>query len=163
MRSLSFLFFVCLSTISFSQDLTTFILVRHSEKAKDGTQNPPLNEAGTIRSSNLAEMLSNQPVAALYATPFKRTIETLQPIAEIQDLEVQSYEPHATEEWLKSLIQKHMGGTVVIAGHSNTIPGLANSLIGSEVFTQFDDSDYSNLIVIVTSTIGQGKLIRLKF
>ena len=108
-------------------------------------------------------MLSNQPVAALYATPFKRTIETLQPIAEIQDLEVQSYEPHATEEWLKSLIQKHMGGTVVIAGHSNTIPGLANSLIGSEVFTQFDDSDYSNLIVIVTSTIGQGKLIRLKF
>lgn len=147
----------------FAQDETTFILVRHAEKASDGTRNPPLNEEGKVRSANLAEMLSNQEIVALYSTPFKRTQETLQPIADMKDLEVQSYDPYAKGEWLASLAEKHPGGTVVISGHSNTIPSLANALLGNESFSQFDESDYSNLIIIVAEEVGKGKLVRLKF
>ncbi|MEP0985320.1 phosphoglycerate mutase family protein [Ekhidna sp.] len=149
--------------IVFAQDQTTFILVRHAEKANDGTRNPPLNEEGKTRSANLAEMLANQEVTALYSTPFKRTQETLQPIAEMKNLEVQDYDPYAKGEWLATLAKKNPGGTVVISGHSNTIPTLANALLGNETFSQFDESDYSNLIIIVTNEVGKGTLVRLKF
>ncbi|MEO9485625.1 MAG: phosphoglycerate mutase family protein [Ekhidna sp.] len=147
----------------FAQTQTTFILVRHAEKGDDGTRNPPLNEDGTARSANLAEMLANQEVSALYSTPFKRTQETLQPIADMKGMEVMNYDPYAKGEWLATLIDKHSGGTVVISGHSNTIPALANALVGNETFSQFDEKDYSNLIIIVTNEVGKGKLVRLKF
>ncbi len=151
------------TVLVFAQDQTTFILVRHAEKADDGTRNPPLNEDGKIRSANLADMLSGQEIAALYSTPFKRTQETLQPIAEMKNLEVMSYDPYSKGEWLSTLVEKHAGGTVVVSGHSNTIPMLANALLGFETFQQFDESDYTNLIIIVAEKVGKGKLIRLKF
>ncbi|MEQ9468611.1 MAG: phosphoglycerate mutase family protein [Ekhidna sp.] len=151
------------STLAFAQDQTTFILVRHAEKADDGTRNPPLNEDGKVRANDLASLLANQEITGLYSTPFKRTEETLQPIAEAKDLEIMTYDPLAKDEWLKALADKHSGGTVVISGHSNTIPGLANALLGEETFEQFDESDYTNLIIIVTDEVGKGKLVRLKF
>lgn len=162
-KIISLIVFIVLGFSSYSQDLTTFILVRHSEKADDGTRNPPLNEKGKKRSENLAALLNNQNIAALYSTPFKRTKETLQPIGEGKNLEVLTYDPYAKDVWLKEVNAKHLGGTVVIGGHSNTIPNLANILIGEEKFSQFDESDYSNLIIIVTSEVGKGKLVRLTY
>ena len=148
-------------TCAFAQ--TTFILVRHAEKADDGTRNPPLNEDGKMRASNLASLLENQEISALYTTPYKRTQETLQPLAEKKGLETQEYEPRAGADWLSKLYEEHSGGTVVITGHSNTIPTLANHLLGDETFSQFDEKEYSNLIVIVGSEVGNGKLVRLSF
>ena len=156
-------FFLTLVFIVSGQNPTTFILVRHAEKADDGTRNPPLNGQGEARAKELADLLSNQEVAALYSTPFIRTEETLQPIAEAKNLDVKSYDPFAKEEWLNELIREHTEGTVIISGHSNTIPNLANALLGTETFEQFDESDYSNLIIIVADEVGKGKLIRLKF
>jgi 2,3-bisphosphoglycerate-dependent phosphoglycerate mutase len=150
-------------TITFAQNQTTFILVRHAEKSDDGTKNPPLNEAGVERAINIANMLEKQNIAALYSTPYKRTQETLQPLAENKGLEVQEYDPYAKGEWLATLAEKHGNGTVVISGHSNTIPILANALLGDETFAQFDDSDYSNLIIIICDKVGNGKLVRLSF
>ncbi|MEO9872647.1 phosphoglycerate mutase family protein [Ekhidna sp.] len=162
-KVLSLTLLLSITQFCFSQDQTTFILVRHAEKANDGTRNPPLNEDGKTRSANLSEMLVNQDIDALYSTPFKRTQETLQPIAEMKNLEVQEYDPYAKGEWLATLAEKHTGGTVMISGHSNTIPALANALLGNDTFSQFDESDYSNLIIIVAAEVGKGKLVRLKF
>lgn len=159
------LFNICLifTLLIQAQSATTFILVRHAEKADDGTRNPPLNEMGQERASNLADMLSNQEITALFSTPFKRTQETLQSIASSKNLVIQDYDPASKKEWLETIINKHAGGTIVISGHSNTIPLLANELLGREVFQQFDESDYGNFIIIVTSQVGNGKLVRLKF
>ena len=132
--------------------------VRHAEKADDGTRNPPLNDPVEKRAAQFAELLSNQKVNALYSTPFKRTMQTLQPLADIHGLTIANYDPFAGPEWLSELIKKHAGETIVISGHSNTIPSMANALLGKEQFQQFDDSDYTNILMIVTDTLGQGNL-----
>lgn len=164
MKKISLLFTALfLSVFLFAQDQTTFILVRHAEKANDGTKDPPLNEAGAQRAIDLASLLENQQITALYSTPFKRTRETLQPLASNMELQTQDYDPFAKGDWLAELYESHKGGTVVIAGHSNTIPNLANLLLGNEMFSQFDDSEYFNLLVIVGNEVGKGKLVRLKF
>jgi len=155
--------FLCFTLLTNGQETTTFILVRHAEKADDGTQNPPLNKEGKLRAEELAELLQNQEITRLYSTPYKRTKETLQPIADQKGLEILSYEPHAKEKWLKQLLKGYPLGCVVVSGHSNTIPVLANILLGKRVFSQFADDDYSNLIIIVASKVGEGKLVRLSF
>ncbi|MEQ8627978.1 phosphoglycerate mutase family protein [Ekhidna sp.] len=157
------IFLFAFAIISYSQDQTTFILVRHAEKADDGTRNPPLNEMGKERANYLSDLLSRQEIDGLYSTPFKRTMETLQPIADQQGLEIKNYDPFAKGEWLQTIVEKHGNGTVIISGHSNTIPALANALLGEEKFEQWDESDYSNLIFIVATEVGKGKLVRLKF
>ncbi|WP_370089109.1 histidine phosphatase family protein [Ekhidna sp.] len=151
------------ATITFAQDQTTFILVRHAEKAVDGSKNPPLSEAGLLRANELASLLAKQKIDALYSTPFIRTEATLTPIARDKGLKVINYDPYAGADWLPDALEKHAGGTIMISGHSNTIPALANALLGEDIFEQFDESDYSNLIIIVTSEVGKGKLVRLSF
>ncbi len=152
---------LCVSLL-IAQDQTTFILVRHAEKADDGTRNPPLNEAGIERANKLVDLLNSQTIDALYSTPFKRTLETLTPLARERSLSIGEYKPMAGEEWLKELYEKHRGETIVIAGHSNTIPGLTNLLTGREL-SQFDESDYKNVMVVVGNEIRKGKLIWLNF
>ena len=147
--------------IGFSQ--TVFVLVRHSEKVVDGTKDPVLSTQGRLRSEKLTEMFRTQQIDALYATPFNRTRQTLEPLAILIRQEVLDYDPYAGEAWLKSLIDEHPNQTILIAGHSNTIPQLANLLIGSKIFSQFDDQDYSNLLIIVAEEVGTRKLIKLKF
>ena len=156
-------FLFAFTIVSHAQGQTTFILVRHAEKAIDGTNNPPLSEAGLQRANDLAALLANQKIDALYSTPFIRTEATLTPIGRDKGMEVKNYDPYAGASWLSEALKKHKGGTIVISGHSNTIPGLANALLGEETFQQFDDNDYSNLIIIVTNEVGKGKLVRLKF
>ncbi len=154
---------ILLASFVIAQDQTTFILVRHAEKADDGTRNPPLNEDGKNRAQNLASLLENQEISALYSTPYKRTRDTVRPLAEIKGLETMEYEPRAGEDWLAKLYADHSNGTVVIVGHSNTIPSIANKLLGGETFSQFDEKEYNNLIVIVGTEVGKGKLVRLSF
>ncbi|MFK7952799.1 MAG: histidine phosphatase family protein [Ekhidna sp.] len=163
MKKILFVLLIAFSVVSVASAQTTFILVRHAEKASDGTKNPPLTEMGTKRAMNIAAMLEMQEVSALYSTPFKRTQETLQPLSESKGLDVDSYDPYAKEEWLSALIEKHGNGTIVISGHSNTIPLLANALLGDETFSQFDEKDYSNFIIITCDEVGKGKLVRLRF
>ena len=124
-KSVLFVLTLAIATFVFAQDQTTFILVRHAEKADDGTRNPPLNEDGKKRALNLASLLVNQEITALYSTPYKRTRDTVQPLAEKKGLETMEYEPRAGEDWLAKLYSDHSNGTVVIVGHSNTIPSLA--------------------------------------
>src|SRR5687768_468202 len=80
-----------------SGELTTFILIRHAEKGNDGTEDPDLTNEGISRAGKLSEMLRNTPLAAIYATNYKRTRNTVAPLAKIHDTAVQPYEAFKAE------------------------------------------------------------------
>ena len=136
------------SMVGFAQDqLTTFILVRHGERAEDGSEDPELSDAGRARAMRLAEMLSKTSVQAVYSTSFKRTRNTVSPLAQSKGLDILSYEPLKADP-LDKMLKDHAGGTVVISGHSNTIPWTANYLIGKEQLKDFSSDDYKNFLVV---------------
>lgn len=126
--------------------VTTFILVRHAEKGDDG-KDPDLSEAGKQRALQLAHVLKEVPVDAIYTTPYKRTRQTVTPLAQAKEITIAEYTPMRKED-TESMLQKFAGGTIVVAGHSNTIPGFANYLIGNNELKNFDDADYDNLLVV---------------
>lgn len=145
--------------VSFSQDkITTFILLRHAEKGSDDPKDPELKPEGVERANRVVKMLGKTSVDAIYSTTFKRTRNTVAPLAKEKGLEVFTYEAFKVQE-IEKMLEKHAGGTVVISGHSNNIPWIANLLIGKEEFKDYEDSDYGNLLIV--SVVEKGKVAKV--
>lgn len=155
-------FFICFITISFAQEITTVILVRHAEKAFDKGGDPELTEAGKQRSDELARVLSEVKVDKIFSTDFKRTKQTVTPLAEANDKEIEIYNPFELDNII-SLIDKHKGQTLVFSGHSNTTPEILNKLVGEDRYRQLDDADYDNLYIVSYLKQGDARVISLEF
>jgi phosphohistidine phosphatase SixA len=146
-----------------SDGITTFILVRHAEKVDD-SRNPDLSTEGYERAESLAAMFSETDVNAVYSTNLTRTLETVREIAESNDIEIQAYDVQTPEETAKSWIDRHRGGVVFISGHSNTTPTFANALLGKQYFDgPFEESDYSNLLIISVTDSDETRLLHLRY
>lgn len=165
MIRITFLAFLSLfSGILFAQtnELTTVILVRHAEKGFDEAGDPDLTEEGTNRAIELKRILHNQHFDAIYSTPFKRTRQTVAPLAAVKNLEVLDYNPFKMDE-VMDIINSAKGKTILFSGHSNTTPVIINKIIGSEEYKSMSESDYDNIYIVTFSAIGQAKVIELEY
>ena len=142
--------------------VTTFILVRHAEKADNSTNDPPLNAMGKQRATNLANHLNETEITAVYSTPYKRTMQTVEQIAESKGLDLKMYDPFNAAT-VDEILKAEAGGVILISGHSNTTPAMINQLIGREKYEQFEESDYDNLFIVTTWAKGKGNAIKLTY
>lgn len=145
---------------------TTLYIVRHAEKqTPSGTMmgsDVDLTAAGQARALILADSLAGKRVTAVYATPYKRTQQTVQPVADAKRLPVRIYPANqpASNALVDSLsLQK--GKTFVVAGHSNTVPDMIRHLGFSLPFVgNIPEDDYDNLFKITFDK--KGKLLEMK-
>lgn len=137
----------CATTRDDESPSATFVLVRHAEKADD-TRDPPLSPAGLKRAERLVKKLRDTPLAAVYASNFKRTQQTAAPVATAHHLTVITYDAaKPAAEFASQLRAAHRSGTVLVVGHSNTIPPLAAALCGCEIGPTAD-SEYGRRITV---------------
>jgi broad specificity phosphatase PhoE len=136
---------------------TTFIVVRHAEKV-DASRDPDLSPAGLARAQALAEWLDGRDLVAIYATEFKRTGQTVAPTAVAHALPVTAY-PSAqpAAEFATALKAAHPRGVVLIAGHSNTVPGIVAALCNCET-APMTDQEYDRLSTIHLDASGRARL-----
>lgn len=136
------------SSNNLEDSITTFYLVRHAEKdlSDKSNRNPELTSEGVKRANDIAHTLSNISIDAVYSTNYIRTIETAKPTAELFNTEIKIYDWKSLD--VDSIVEGNIGKNVLIVGHSNTTPIVANKLLGKEVYKQIDESDYSNLYII---------------
>ena len=145
-------------SLSAQDDGATFVIVRHAEKATDGSADPPLAPAGVERARSLARRLAAAPLVAAYATPFHRTQLTAQPAAGLHGLPVLLYDPaRAAGDLVASLRRTYSRGTVLVVGHSNTVPAIAAAFCGCEVAPLGED-DYDAIYVVHVRADGAASL-----
>jgi 2,3-bisphosphoglycerate-dependent phosphoglycerate mutase len=156
MNSRGAIFIVLLFALGCSKPVkpTTIILLRHAEKATDGTEDPDLKPEGVKRAEHLAQMLKDTQIDGIYATDFKRTRQTVQPLASAKQLEIQSYEPFKNDE-IEEMLAKHGGETIVVCGHTNNIPWTANLLTGKDDFKDYEETQYG--IFLIVTVVDKGK------
>lgn len=144
-----------------STPLTTVVVVRHAEKQNDGSKDPELTALGETRAERLAAMLSQTEPAAIYATQYRRTQDTVRPLAERTRTPMTTVDAGATAELAKRILANHPGQTVVVAGHSNTVNRLIAAL-GGPTFPDLKDPEYDNIFIL---TVGgdRTKLLPLRF
>ncbi|HEX7804365.1 MAG TPA: phosphoglycerate mutase family protein [Pseudoxanthomonas sp.] len=121
-------------------DAVTFIIVRHAEKGSDDARDPSLSEAGRARAQRLAALLRDEPVHAAYATAYRRTYQTAQPVAADHFFRITTYDAQLpAPQFAEQLRALNKTGTVLVVGHSNTVPGIVGALSGQSVGAIGDD------------------------
>lgn len=137
------------------------ILVRHGEKAvleSDENPDPELSEAGKQRAERLVKTIGKYRPGAFYSTNFRRTRDTIAPFARERHKDIKIYDAKDP----KALIDEIMASKTkrfVVAGHSNTIPGLANLLGGKALFKNLEESEFGAIWLI---RIEDGKVKNIK-
>jgi phosphohistidine phosphatase SixA len=108
----------------------TVVLVRHAEKdpAPADPRDPGLSEAGRARAEELARLLAAARATALFSSEFRRTRDTLAPLAARLQLDVQALPAAQPADLLARLDALPPGSVAVVCGHSNTLPELAARL-----------------------------------
>jgi 2,3-bisphosphoglycerate-dependent phosphoglycerate mutase len=146
-----------------SDTITTLIVLRHAERENSGND-PALNPAGITRAAELSRLLSNVPVAAIYTTPFNRTRQTVQPLANAKGLSISEYSPNKPYAELVSEIVAARHGTVsVIVGHSNTVPELLKEISHNSFHITIGEEQYDNLFIVSLPDKLSARIMHLKF
>ena len=132
----------------------TFVVVRHAEKANDGSKDPPLAAAGEAHAQALATSLRDALLQAVYATAYRRTQMTASPSAQAHGLTVTTYDAkQPAAEFAVQLREQYRAGTILIVGHSNTAPEIAAALCNCTV-APMDENEYDRRMVIDTDANG---------
>ena len=116
-------------------------------KRTQPVQIPELSDAGKERAQRLVKKIGKYRPGAFYSTDYKRTRDTVTPLANKRKKDVKIYDARKPKE----LIDEIMKGKIkryVIAGHSNTVPGLANLIAKKEMFKNLEDSEYTIIWLI---------------
>ncbi len=129
---------------------TTIYLVRHAEK-QDEDRDADLSDAGRERAHVLAWMLRDVPISAVYATEYKRTRHTVDAVATARTLSIETYAPNAPD-LQAMLLKRHAGQTILVCGHSNTVPDMLRSL--GVAFEAKLLEGYDDLFIVTIPTAG---------
>lgn len=140
---------------------TTFYLIRHAEKDRSNPDDadPELNQKGLGRAMHWAEILKDANIDAIYSTDYARTSMTAAPASVKYNIDVQYYDPRTLE--LDQFKSDNIHKNVLVVGHSNTTPQMANMLLGDEKYEALDDSENGALFIvkIVNGVPSDSKLI----
>ena len=150
-----------------SQATTTIIFVRHAEQTSHDEQDPGLSDAGKLRVAELTRQLVDADVVAgidaIYSTPYKRSVETAEPLADELDLHINKYDGNNTEAVLETILKNHKGKIILVVGHSNTLPVLIANLGASKLVPPIERDEFDNIYIISIPWFGKTKTIRLRF
>jgi broad specificity phosphatase PhoE len=147
--SLCFLFSLSSTALAQHKKLT-IVLLRHAEKDISPSAdkvNPDLTPEGKQRAQNLVKKIKKYKPTVIYSSDYIRTKSTVAPLAEKRKLTVQIYDPRKLNE-LADMIMEGKYKSVVVVGHNNTTPALANLLIKQEKYQALPETEYSKIWVI---------------
>jgi 2,3-bisphosphoglycerate-dependent phosphoglycerate mutase len=149
--------------ITFRRPVTTVILIRHAEKIVDPNNNDvDLSPAGQARAQEIARMFGDAGVNAIYATQYKRTQETVKPLADKIGVPVTIVNSKNTADLLAQIRAQHSGQTIFIAGHNNTVPEIIAALGGPQ-YPIIPESEYDNLFIVTVYRTGKAKVVKMKY
>lgn len=148
-------FFSISDSFSVAPARSAIVFVRHAEKESD-SGDPALTPAGLQRAISLNRELANCNVRDVRSTDTQRTRQTATPTAQAAGVGVDLYSD--SEALCNQLANLTDGRTVLVVGHSNTVPEMLAKLKPGTTAT-IADNQFDQLFVIVRGADNQTTLI----
>ena len=142
----------------------TIILMRHAEKEVVPPENkdPNLSLAGQARAQEIARMFGDAGITSIYATQYKRTQQTVKPLADKSGVTVRQVEAQKTPDLVKQIRASKPGEVVFLAGHNNSVPEIIAALGGPKL-PIIPETEYDNLFILTVQSDGTARLLKMKF
>ena len=123
---------------------TTIYIVRHGEKVSEA-DTTDLSAAGKQRAVALADTLANKGIDSIFTTPYRRTRQTAEPLAQRINVRMVEY-PAKPNDAIINRVSHIRGKTVLVVGHSNTILDIAKGLGTQPSMAKIESGDFDNLL-----------------
>jgi len=136
------------------------VIVRHAEKSAAPAGDVTLNDAGQARAEELAIALAEARIDTIVVTHFRRTRDTAAPTSrqvKVTPVVVEAGTDTARHVRDVAAAVRRGGYSVLVVGHSNTVPAIITALGGPEM-QELCDTEYANLF---TLTLVPGQPARL--
>ena len=148
---------------TFRRPVTTVILIRHAEKnIEPDNPDPDLSPAGQARAQELVRMFGDAGINAIYATQYKRTQQTVKPLADRLGLPINQVNSKNTADLVAQIQAQHAGQVIFVAGHNNTVPEIIAAL-GGPTFPVIPETEFDNLYIVTVYRTGKAKVVKLKY
>jgi len=118
-------------------------VVRHAEKS-GFTYDSPLSNKDSKRAEALINAIGNEKLSAIYSTQMIRTKQTAHPISIYKGIQPTEVDKDQIGELCQVLCTLHKKETVLVVGHSDTIPELFTCL----GITKTVDPEYGDLFIV---------------
>jgi broad specificity phosphatase PhoE len=156
--------------------VTTLIFVRHAEAGAGDPRNPSLTPAGEQRAQALLKSLSDAGVTAVYTSEYARTQQTGAPVAAAVGVTAVTVPVNSapgaamparstlearSKELIDRILREQAGRTVLVVGHSNTIPILVKLASGKAV-DAIAETEFDRMYV-VTIRDGVAHVIKARY
>src|SRR5437762_11075260 len=152
------LFLLVFVSVSIASAQPVVAIVRHAEKAANGGSDPDLSSAGRARADELARILKDSGITAIFTSEFKRTQETAAPSATSIRATATVIPAKDTAALAAKLHQ--LNGNALVVGHGDTMPNIIKAL-GIDSPINIPDEDYSEFLIV---TVGdKPHLFRLHY
>lgn len=138
---------------------TTVYIVRHAEKV-DETDSTDLSPAGRQRAVALADTLAGRGIDSIFTTPYRRTRQTAEPLAQRIGVGAVAYAAAPTNV-IVNRVGRIRGKDVLVVGHSNTILEIAKGLGTRPTMTSIASGDFDNLLRVRIRRRVTGKSVTL--
>ena len=165
-----FTFFSLISTcfseaIAFisQQKSTTLYIVRHAETMLPVSEETPLNPIGKQRAQDLAEVLNQQTIHAIYTSHMNCDKETAKNVAKDKRLIINTYDSSNTKSFLERILSRRKGQNVLIVGNLETIISMLQQLSSNFAPTSLDKKDYSILFEVLVNTDNIADVTRIQY
>ena len=147
---------------------TTIVVVRHAEKGTDDPRDPSLTAAGQQRALALSSVLKDAGVTAIYTTQYKRNRQTAEPFAQQSGISITERPITAAntatyaQDLAREILTNSLGKSVLVVGHSNTVPDIVKALSGIAV-PPITDPEYDHIFIVTIPGSGSPRLMQLRF
>jgi broad specificity phosphatase PhoE len=142
---------------------TTVIVVRHAEKnPHPAGGDAGLATKGTLRAQELARVLKDAGVSAVYVSQYGRARLTGEPLARALSDTVRTYDANRNDLVAARIRAEHAGGTVLVVGHGDSVLELIAALTG-EPLTAGEAVDYDRMFVVTLGPRGAHRVMRLRY
>jgi len=144
--------------------MKTIIVLRHADVDPIPGHAPaplswPLNAAGQSRAKTLVDVVGGAGITAVFASPAARTQRTAGPL--LAKLGFALRVPVPPADLLTEVLSDGAGGSVLVVGHSNTVPEILTTL-GTPIPESALDG-HADLFIVTWISQGQASLVRLKY
>lgn len=150
--------------IDLQPDDDIYYLIRHAEKDTVPRDNPKLTQEGLDRANYLADLMKGTRIDAIYSSMFTRTLFTVDTLASRKGMPIRPYDHKKLKQIYEDIKNDTTTSAVIISGHSNTTPALANVILGRQEFESgFDESDYDNILVVLDRDNAENIVYKLRY
>jgi broad specificity phosphatase PhoE len=150
-----------------SQATTTVIFVRYAELADSVDGNPGISPAGQRRARDLIRALGEVDVIAgvdaIFATQYRNTQETAEPLSKHLEIPVQVVDVENVRGLEDMILREYKGKIVLVVTDRSAMWQLIRRFHGSKHVPPIADDEHDNIYILSIPWYGKVKTLRMKY